>query len=112
MFVGRVILLILFQVLLELTVAIFCPYTTLSRSLHSDHACAIGLQGEAQVVGVRWQQLLRQLRPLDEAVVAAVHVLGEADGLQLRSEEHTSELQSRENLVRRLLLEKKNYIKS
>src|SRR5690606_40682002 len=30
------------------------------------------------------------------------------ESLQLRSEEHTSELQSRENLVCRLLLEKKN----
>src|SRR5207302_10782304 len=30
------------------------------------------------------------------------------DGLAARSEEHTSELQSRENLVCRLLLEKKN----
>src|SRR5690606_40292372 len=30
-------------------------------------------------------------------------------GLDPRSEEHTSELQSRENLVCRLLLEKKNY---
>src|SRR5690606_41821767 len=30
------------------------------------------------------------------------------DGLCIRSEEHTSELQSRENLVCRLLLEKKN----
>src|SRR5690606_41269963 len=30
------------------------------------------------------------------------------DRLELRSEEHTSELQSRENLVCRLLLEKKN----
>src|SRR5690606_1758835 len=33
--------------------------------------------------------------------------LGVADGTDLRSEEHTSELQSRENLVCRLLLEKK-----
>src|SRR5690606_41826191 len=31
-------------------------------------------------------------------------------GERRRSEEHTSELQSRENLVCRLLLEKKNYI--
>src|SRR5690606_41368532 len=30
------------------------------------------------------------------------------EGTQIRSEEHTSELQSRENLVCRLLLEKKN----
>ena len=28
------------------------------------------------------QQTLRQLRPFDEAVVAAVHILGEADGLE------------------------------
>ena len=33
------------------------------------------------------------------------------DGELLRSEEHTSELQSRENLVCRLLLEKKNNAK-
>src|SRR5690606_42128231 len=32
-------------------------------------------------------------------------------GLSVRSEEHTSELQSRENLVCRLLLEKKNKIR-
>src|SRR5690606_39937097 len=31
------------------------------------------------------------------------------DGLTIRSEEHTSELQSRENIVCRLLLEKKNF---
>src|SRR5690606_42105648 len=33
---------------------------------------------------------------------------GDGEGRQGRSEEHTSELQSRENLVCRLLLEKKN----
>src|SRR5436309_4503209 len=33
-----------------------------------------------------------------------------ADRSTARSEEHTSELQSRENLVCRLLLEKKNYL--
>src|SRR5690606_38806697 len=37
-----------------------------------------------------------------------LHVVADLGGL--RSEEHTSELQSRENLVCRLLLEKKNYI--
>src|SRR5690606_41015965 len=42
-------------------------------------------------------------------VVAGVvqHILEAADGVVARSEEHTSELQSRENLVCRLLLEKK-----
>src|SRR5690606_41657768 len=40
-------------------------------------------------------------------VLAAV-VTRAPDGLHRRAEEHTSELQSRENLVCRLLLEKKN----
>src|SRR5690606_38252584 len=56
---------------------------------------------------------------LDETVAVAIAVMGDpldrrvgggqqrADGLLVRSEEHTSELQSRENLVCRLLLEKK-----
>src|SRR5690606_39704555 len=44
----------------------------------------------------------------------AIHAVGRASHraprlLRLRSEEHTSELQSRENLVCRLLLEKKKY---
>src|SRR5690606_42099812 len=44
------------------------------------------------------------------AVVRVVQLAGaEADDVA-RSEEHTSELQSRENLVCRLLLEKKKYI--
>src|SRR5690606_39656605 len=38
------------------------------------------------------------------------HVPGAFARLGVRSEEHTSELQSRENLVCRLLLEKKNWI--
>src|SRR5690606_41287017 len=42
------------------------------------------------------------------AVTGAFHL----DHSTERSEEHTSELQSRENLVCRLLLEKKNTIKS
>src|SRR5207302_7523929 len=60
------------------------PYTTLFRSrlLH----CMVTLQG----------------RKREEA---AAQVFGSAD--RPRSEEHTSELQSRENLVCRLLLEKK-----
>src|SRR5690606_39735801 len=38
----------------------------------------------------------------------AISTFAPARNVQLRSEEHTSELQSRENLVCRLLLEKKN----
>src|SRR5690606_41368516 len=40
-------------------------------------------------------------RPSDQLIVTAIHTP------RARSEEHTSELQSRENLVCRLLLEKK-----
>src|SRR5690606_39914594 len=49
-----------------------------------------------QVVAVLVDQALPELRALDEV----------AERFALRSEEHTSELQSRENLVCRLLLEK------
>src|SRR5690606_40532301 len=44
-------------------------------------------------------------RTLDIDVLLYDDLVGECDGIQLRSEEHTSELQSRENLVCRLLLE-------
>src|ERR1039457_7484998 len=54
------------------------PYTTLFRSMVADMACACSITSGGNRCG-RW-----------------------------RSEEHTSELQSPCNLVRRLLLEKKN----
>src|SRR3712207_7850842 len=77
------------------------PYTTLFRSL-----AALGAEGGLLLVG-------------EEAVgvvVAELGVLpgGQAAGLDLlvRSEEHTSELQSRQYLVCRLLLEKKKTTKT
>src|SRR3712207_7827578 len=48
--------------------------------------------------------VLRELPALGEAEVDPAHVVAEG----VRSEEHTSELQSRQYLVCRLLLEKKN----
>src|SRR5690606_42134512 len=66
------------------------------------------------------EQLVQQLYPLDEKEVSDrtidVHIRNlreklEQDSTKPRSEEHTSELQSRENLVCRLLLEKKKKIK-
>src|SRR3989442_9842027 len=44
--------------------------------------------------------------PLYEAAPGAMQILGGADVSDYRSEEHTSELQSRPHLVCRLLLEK------
>src|SRR5207253_3324104 len=50
---------------------------------------------------------------LDHSVPAGVELLSVSEpGLEVRSEEHTSELQSRGHLVCRLLLEKKKKLKS
>src|SRR5260370_21738813 len=75
------------------------PYTTLFRSHRSDpevvsELCLIGqrLILAIQVIAVELQSLLNFLV---------------TDLIALRSEEHTSELQSHLNLVCRLLLEKK-----
>src|SRR3712207_8408492 len=74
------------------------PYTTLFRS-------AVGrLAGAGEVAG---RHLVRRERRARRAVIA-----DEPERLAagLRSEEHTSELQSRQYLVCRLLLEKKKHI--
>src|SRR5260370_19742926 len=67
------------------------PYTTLFRSVHPD--------AEELVHG-----RARQLRAAQRVGIVD---LAEAVPADLRSEEHTSELQSHLNLVCRLLLEKK-----
>src|SRR2546430_11229124 len=69
------------------------PYTTLFRSL--DPPLVRAGVGLAEVAG-------------EEDRLARVRFVGEAHhDTSLRSEEHTSELQSQSNLVCRLLLEKK-----
>src|SRR3712207_6903071 len=88
------------------------PYTTLFRSLrghdHADerealrHLVGDELGGRAHRAEER---VLRAGRP------AAEHQRVEGDGAEReRSEEHTSELQSRQYLVCRLLLEKKKQV--
>src|SRR2546428_10110989 len=68
------------------------PYTTLFRSQRvRDRRRLVGPRGRAVDVGDLEEQLLR-------------------DAADPRSEEHTSELQSRSDLVCRLLLEKKKTI--
>src|SRR5690242_21941689 len=67
------------------------PYTTLFRS------SVVLYEVIARYIGRSFAQLTRH-RPMWE---------GRPSGLNLRSEEHTSELQSHVNLVCRLLLEKK-----
>src|SRR5690606_41454958 len=86
------------------------PYTTLFRSLLRDVDDDLLVRLERLAV----RALARDhARPRDrELVPLAAHRLHQDPQVQLaapgdRSEEHTSELQSRENLVCRLLLEKK-----
>src|SRR5690606_40451188 len=56
---------------------------------------------------------MRQLQDLGHTVIFLIGdftaMIGDPSGRNTRSEEHTSELQSRENLVCRLLLEKKKH---
>src|SRR5690349_23699003 len=53
------------------------------------------------------EAILDQTRSLKAAFLDELAQAGKPRGFQLRSEEHTSELQSRRDLVCRLLLEKK-----
>src|SRR2546426_6024539 len=74
------------------------PYTTLFRSGHPTHAFDFNTLAERRIL-VRRAQAGEKMRTLDglERVLEP----------EMRSEEHTSELQSPCNLVCRLLLEKK-----
>src|SRR5688572_31092020 len=76
------------------------PYTTLFRS--EEHAVA--LERVAQAERAAPQAARDQRRRRDPHHLSA-HAQALAE--QVRSEEHTSELQSQSNLVCRLLLEKK-----
>src|SRR5690606_40321927 len=82
-------------------------HTRFSRDWSSD-VCSSDL-GDGSQWGLR---LTYAVQPRPEGIaqaflIAEEFLAGEPVALILRSEEHTSELQSRENLVCRLLLEKK-----
>src|SRR2546422_8518337 len=87
------------------------PYTTLFRSLGGGRReWAFSTFLAAYLLGAgsrdpRLEDLAREF--LDMTLVSSEQLLG-ADQGHVRSEEHTSELQSRLHLVCRLLLEKKN----
>src|SRR5436309_10410039 len=84
------------------------PYTTLFRSRRGRPAVERRSVGQSHALHRRLQRPpvrqpdQRPLKPTMESVALT----------DRRSEEHTSELQSRENLVCRLLLEKKKKITS
>src|SRR3712207_7577866 len=86
------------------------PYTTLFRSTgvigfldrgEEDFGLADEFAANVDVAGTRAHREAGNERALDQLVRIV------ADDLAVRSEEHTSELQSRQYLVCRLLLEKK-----
>src|SRR3712207_7456103 len=90
------------------------PYTTLFRSLQEGEADRVdAARGRVEPRDVGRRERRRAARDVGEAD-DALPQRGRRDGLEDgnlgRSEEHTSELQSRQYLVCRLLLEKKKTI--
>src|SRR3712207_7551016 len=77
------------------------PYTTLFRSYLGGEAAQVTLQLSDKVTRVFQGLLLIMILATDTLIDYRIR-------LRPRSEEHTSELQSRQYLVCRLLLEKKN----
>src|SRR3712207_7405350 len=83
------------------------PYTTLFRSMNKWANDPIPMPGAA------YKQWVRDFYQENKLVKGEIRLRGRRVDLSnirmpLRSEEHTSELQSRQYLVCRLLLEKKN----
>src|SRR2546421_6166995 len=85
------------------------PYTTLFRSpdVRALAGDAVLVHDEQQIVAGDRQTRQRWRRDAEVPVWAGFKRELDVPVVQLRSEEHTSELQSRSDLVCRLLLEKK-----
>src|SRR5690625_5408422 len=82
------------------------PYTTLFRSWMSQHVF-ISLIVGAITLTIFIRRQLKLEEPMLEFRIFKYNIFTISTGLGMRSEEHTSELQSRGHLVCRLLLEKK-----
>src|SRR3712207_7352639 len=80
------------------------PYTTLFRS---DRAVRVPAAAERAADRAADQRARRLVLPPEQRAAALLRELPQLRDVQFRSEEHTSELQSRQYLVCRLLLEKK-----
>src|SRR5438093_8903339 len=78
------------------------PYTTLFRSILAQGMSSVWLTGSAMTVA-----LLMIVGLLALVVILGGQTFWPRPLIEVRSEEHTSELQSLTNLVCRLLLEKK-----
>src|SRR3712207_8778946 len=82
------------------------PYTTLFRSVFLKQAIPINGAGLQPLIDLAVVEAERAANAR-EAIVFCPPIAGFNNPKQARSEEHTSELQSRQYLVCRLLLEKK-----
>src|SRR2546429_6370721 len=84
------------------------PSPPLSRPAHQQPAGRSALGSHALRIAIsRCSQMLHRRDKIRKGVALHQHLAGVVPGLTQRSEEHTSELQSRLHLVCRLLLEKK-----
>src|SRR3712207_8135423 len=81
------------------------PYTTLFRSPVGHRVVVLGRRAHPRRGALEHEQLAGDIGDLGDHLHR--RRAGADDGDALRSEEHTSELQSRQYLVCRLLLEKK-----
>src|SRR5690625_5540372 len=99
---------VLVFILRPLTLILF-PYTTLFRSLHvaADRKLELTEEGLNAAATVMRKHRLAERLLSDIIGLDWPYVHDEACRWEHRSEEHTSELQSRGHLVCRLLLEKK-----
>src|SRR5690554_7699251 len=90
------------------------PYTTLFRSEYGAAPAPFNAELQARVLEGAEPVTCRPADLLEnelDKLTQELQQLAEEKGIRLRSEEHTSELQSRPHLVCRLLLEKKKKIK-
>src|SRR3712207_8056543 len=95
------------------------PYTTLFRSYRLAEASCLIMRHRSRVLEEFWlatsteQQITAEVEAPASVTIKKegnlVQIKGPLGTIKKRSEEHTSELQSRQYLVCRLLLEKKNY---
>src|SRR3712207_8270844 len=83
------------------------PYTTLFRSPHLVSTYVYHADATDPLTDTPTVRLLRHLAGLSQSHVAWGQAVLDSLAQSPRSEEHTSELQSRQYLVCRLLLEKK-----
>src|SRR3712207_7711814 len=88
------------------------PYTTLFRS--ENRVLEEARRGRMRIIGPNCLGVMNPITGLNATFASGmarpgnVGFLSQSGALMTRSEEHTSELQSRQYLVCRLLLEKKN----